>query len=539
MAIRGCRRASWFAGLLRTACLRLLLASPVVLVSPDAFALVQRFAIVVGNNQGQGDDVRLRYAESDAAKMQTVLRDLGGFEPADIVLLRGEDANTVRSTLITVNDRIRAAASLPNTDTLLLVYYSGHADAQSLHLGESRLAFRELAQLVRGSSAKFRLLVVDACRSGAMTRGKGGKIVAPFALGATGIHEEGMALLTSSAESEDAQESDAIAGSFFTHALVSGLLGAADRNDDGVVELDEAYRYAYSATLRATSRTFAGAQHPTFQYELRGQGSVILTRPGAAKAGRAEITFPPGIGFLVFGEHADGAVLAELGPDEPARKLSLPPGPLFVRGRGPDFLLEGAVTAKPGQSLTMQPTSLSRVEFARLVRKGAGERTYAHGPAAGLTVRTRLPNADGPCLGGFVGYQLDLRLLALGARLSACTSGFENSALQATTREYALSLAAAHTRDFRWLSLAAGLGLGMTLTHQHFDTVAVAPDRTSAASMGFLSLTAYRSLARRLYLTLEMRSEAHLIRLQSSAAASPGLVAAMAWRISMGVGMEF
>jgi hypothetical protein len=515
-----------------------LLVCTILIGSTDAFAMVQRFAVIVGNNQGQRDEVRLRYAEADATRMQTVLRDLGDFEPADIVLLRGESADTVRSTLITVNDRIRAAASLPDTDTLLLVYYSGHADAQALHLGDSRLEFRELAQLVRGSSAKFRLLVVDACRSGAMTRGKGGQIVAPFALGSTGLREEGMALLTSSAESEDAQESDAIHGSFFTHAIVSGLLGAADQNDDGVVELDEAYRYAYSATLRATSRTFAGAQHPTFQYELRGQGSVALTRPGLAKARRAEMAFPAGIGFLVFGEQAEGAVLAELGPDEPARKLSLPPGSLFVRGRGPDFLLEGTLTAKPGQSMTVDPGRLSRIEFARLVRKGGGAHAYAHGPTAGLTLRTRLPNADGPCSGGFAGYQLDLPWLALGARLSVCTSGFENEALRATTREYAMSVAAMHTRDLRWLSLAAGVGIGLALTRQHFEGLADAPDRSSASPLGFLSVAAYRSLARRIYLILELRSEAHLLRMQSTAVENPRLEAEVAWRISSGLGVE-
>ena len=36
-------------------------------------------------------------------------------------------------------------------------------------------------------------------------------------------------LLTSSSADEDAQESDAIAGSYFSHHLVSGLRGSADR----------------------------------------------------------------------------------------------------------------------------------------------------------------------------------------------------------------------------------------------------------------------------------------------------------------------
>ena len=516
-----------------------LLPFALYLVSSDAHGMVQRFAVILGNNQGQGDDVRLRYAESDAAKVQSVLRDLGGFEPADMVLLRGEDANTVRSTLITVNDRIRAAGSLPNTDTMLFVYYSGHSDAQALRLGDSRLEFRELAHLVRGSSAKFRLLVVDSCRSGALTRGKGGKIVAPFALTSPGLQEEGLALLTASAESEDAQESDALHGSFFTHALVSGLLGAADKNGDGSVDLDEAYAYAYQATIRATSRTFAGTQHPTFQYELRGQGAVVLTRPAAARAGRGELTFPPGIGFLVFAESANGAVLAELGPQDFSRKLSLPPGRLFLRGRGSDFLLEGPVTAQAGQTLAVDPNGLTRVEYARLVRKGAHDRAYAHGPVLGPMLRTRLPNADGPCLGGFVGYTLELASIGFATRLSACTSGFKNAALEASTNEYAVSLETNHTWDFRWLSLTAGGGVGMTLTHQHFETLAVAPDRLSAAPMGFVSAAVTRSISRRFYLGLDLRGEGHLLRLQPSASVGPQLRSELAWRVSPEIGMEF
>lgn len=150
-----------------------------------------------------------------------------------------------------------------------------------LRLGDTELELRELAQLVRGSAAKFRLLVVDACRAGELTRTKGGRVVAPFEIAQAELGGEGMALLTAAAATEDAQESDEIRGSFFTHAFVSGLLGAADRNGDGTVVLEETYQHAYNATIASTSRTFAGTQHPTFQYEVKGQGGrdfVVLPR---------------------------------------------------------------------------------------------------------------------------------------------------------------------------------------------------------------------------------------------------------------------
>src|SRR5204863_443943 len=164
-------------------------------------------------------------------------------------------------------------------------------------LGTTSLELRELEQLVRGSAASFRLLILDACRSGALTRVKGGTPIPPFEIQlGERVAGEGAVFLTSSSASEDSQESDEIKGSFFTHALVSGLLGAADANSDGRVTLDETYRYAYDATLRASSRSLAGVQHPTFEYDVRGMGAGPGVALGMAVALRS-FTLKPRIGW--------------------------------------------------------------------------------------------------------------------------------------------------------------------------------------------------------------------------------------------------
>ena len=132
-----------------------------------AAAAVRRFALLVGNNRGDAGEVELKYAESDAQRVHDVLKDLGGFEPADMVVLRGESAPRVQSSLISLNDRIRSVVAA-GTEALLVVFYSGHGGEGALHLSGSRLPLPQLEQLVRGSSATFRVLVVDACRSGAL-----------------------------------------------------------------------------------------------------------------------------------------------------------------------------------------------------------------------------------------------------------------------------------------------------------------------------------------------------------------------------------
>ena len=100
-------------------------------------------------------------------------------------------------------------------------------------------------------------------------------------------------LLTSSAADEDSQEADRIGGSYFSHHLASGLLGDADRSGDGRVSLAEAYAYAYARTVADTAESAAGAQHPTFSYELAGNGDVVLTDVKSRTEGPLSRRAPP------------------------------------------------------------------------------------------------------------------------------------------------------------------------------------------------------------------------------------------------------
>ncbi len=502
-------------------------------------AEVHRFALLVGNDRGIEGDTPLRYAQSDAAKVGDVLRSLGGFRPENVALLQGEPSEAFRSTLISLNARIRELQGREGNEALLLVYYSGHADAQSLRMAGSQLPLRQLSELVTGSAATFRLLVVDACRSGALTRRKGGTVVAPFPLAMDErLPGQGVAVLTASAETEDAQESDELSGSFFTHAFVSGLLGAADSDGDGEIVLEEAYRHARDATVRATSRTFAGTQHPTFRYDVRGQDSLVLTRPGRAAA-RSHLVFPEGLGFLVLAESGEGPVVGEVEPHGRGRELSLRPGRYFLRGRGEGYLLEGALALAPGQSQAIDPSALDRVQYARLVRKGAGEHAAAHSAVLAVAARSRLINASTPCYGLAAGYQLDLPTASLFAEAGACRSRLEAPALTATADELRLSAGAARSWDAAGLSLSTGAHLGAALFRQNFDFDGKAPARTSLSPFAALRLAARYQLPAGLFVAAHADGEAHLLPYQQSARADARSEAQLAVRLQLGAGTYF
>lgn len=493
-----------------------------------------RFALVVGHNLGDADEPPLRYAERDAERVYEALTGLGDFPPHQVVLLRGARPDAVRAALIDLNARLRG---VEGSERVLTVYFSGHGDSEYLHLGGERLAIRELERLVVGSAASFRLLVLDACRSGGLTRVKGGVPAPPLGQPTHISHRsagEGAVFLTSTAAGEDAQESDALRGSFFTHHFVSGLMGAADRDRDGAVTLAEVYRYAYDATLRSTSRTLAGTQHPTFKYDFKGRGEVVLTRPLQRRTDRALLTLPDGWSWLLMRESAEGEVAAEVASGARSRTLSLPAGRYFARGRGVESLLEGELVVAGGRSQVLDTTSLERIAYARLVRKGGAGLAAVAGPIAGYAFRTSLYDGGDLCHGGFVGGLWELSEVSLSTRLDFCRGGFENPQLQARSHELALALGVGRALDLPVLTLTLQARLGASWLQQRFEPAEVAATRNSAAAHLALGAGLGFDLVGGLHLLIEAEATLHLMSREGLT--DTALEAVPAFRASLGLG---
>jgi Caspase domain len=255
---------------------------------------VQRFLLVVGANAGGGDRAKLQYAISDAERFARVMVELGGVLPANEVVLKQPKLRDLLEALDQLSTRVRDARSARDAGRVeVVVYYSGHADDQGLLLGGERYAYRSLRERLDAIPADVRIAVLDACASGAFTRIKGGKLRPPFLVDES-ANMRGHAFLTSSAETEAAQESDRIRASYFTHYLISGFRGAADASGDGKITLSEAYQFAFNETLGRTVDTRAGAQHPSYDISLSGSGDVVMTDVRQTTA------------TLILGEELDG-----------------------------------------------------------------------------------------------------------------------------------------------------------------------------------------------------------------------------------------
>lgn len=286
-----------------------------------ASAKTVRLALIAGHNRGLDSDPRLQYAESDAQKMAELLVEAGGVEEDDVVLLkspRPEDLDRAFEDI-----RAKGAAADPADEVVFLFYYSGHGTGTHLKLGRKEYPLQELKERIDHVPAKLRIGILDACQSGAITRLKGARLVEPFVV-ENKLKTEGSVLIASSAPDENAQESDQLQGSFFTHNLMSALRGAGDVSGDRRVTLMEAYQYAFHKTLVETEDSRGGAQHPMAALDLDVQGDVVLTD---LNSGRGGLSFKPELDGDLLVADAKSLVMAEFHKEKGKDAfLALPPG---------------------------------------------------------------------------------------------------------------------------------------------------------------------------------------------------------------------
>jgi hypothetical protein len=243
-----------------------------------------RSALIVASSEYADPGLRrLRAPASDAQALAAVLRDpqIGGFE---VRTLLNESAYEV-------NLAVEEFFADRRPDDLLLVHFSCHGVKDQdgeLYFAATNTVLRALgatavaAEFVNRRMSRSRsrrvVLLLDCCYAGAFERGMTARAGAGVGIEAQ-FGGRGRAVITASSAMEYAFEGDELADtqelqpSVFTSALVQGLAtGEADRDQDGMVALDELYDYVYDKVRAATPN-----QTPS-KWTFGVQGDLYIAR---------------------------------------------------------------------------------------------------------------------------------------------------------------------------------------------------------------------------------------------------------------------
>lgn len=181
---------------------------------------------------------------------------------------------------------LSSVAQAAGEGDLLLFYFSGHGiadegegyllprDARLAALRHTAVAMKDVREIIEASPARAKVIVLDACHSGAAI-GKAGPAMTPEFIQRVFTEAEGMAVLASCKQGQQSWEWPEAGCSVFTHFLLEALSGKADFDGKGFVTVSDASRYVTDG-VKAWAVDHGVPQTPTLQYTV--VGDIVLVR---------------------------------------------------------------------------------------------------------------------------------------------------------------------------------------------------------------------------------------------------------------------
>lgn len=225
--------------------------------------MAKKYALIIGNSTYEDQLLpRLDSPASDVDRLAQLLKSpkIGNFTDARPL----KDASFVQ-----VRIAIADLFAEKYKDDLLLLYFSGHgvkddrgnlyfamSDTRRNRLNATAIDSGFIKDEMANSRSKRQVIVLDSCFSGAFVtgfKGVGTNVITQDTFDSQGL---GRAILTASNATQYAFEGNQVIktahNSLFTHFLLEGLEnGQADRDNDGIITVDEWYEYAYEQIVNS------------------------------------------------------------------------------------------------------------------------------------------------------------------------------------------------------------------------------------------------------------------------------------------------
>lgn len=230
---------------------------------------------------------RLRFCARDMTKLGNVLTETGGYEKGNVRIVA--DVASDPTTQVAGRQAIQQAwksllAEVGENDTVLFAF-SGHgmqdngkgflmsADADPKRLEETAVAMSWVYEQLDQCPARSKVVLVDACHSGAT---KGARLNHHKLVGGQGVYG-----LFSCEENQESWEDPNVQHGVFTYYLIAALRGEADLlqnngNGDKQVSADEVFHFVRTHVPRHVKTHFKAEQKPFRR--VSGTGLQVLSR---------------------------------------------------------------------------------------------------------------------------------------------------------------------------------------------------------------------------------------------------------------------
>jgi hypothetical protein len=273
-------------------------------------AVPRGYALIVGiaSYKNLPSKAQLEFSERDADAIYSILisPEGGNFHAENVHRLTGQQA-----TMANLKHELETwLPSVAKEDDRVVIYFAGHGfisggraylapyDLDPNNIPGTGYPMDTLGQ-VAGSriKAKYKVLLTDACHSGAITPDADAQALNQSLLDMS----RSMFSLTASRDRERSFESKDWGNGhgIFTYYVVKGLEGEADESGDGIVTADELANYVRRNVREATK----GQQNPTSDRGSFDPNMLMAFMPNGLRVAHQP---PPVDGTLIFESNMDG-----------------------------------------------------------------------------------------------------------------------------------------------------------------------------------------------------------------------------------------
>jgi hypothetical protein len=190
---------------------------------------------------------KLEFSDDDAQHIFDFLQsEAGGSVPLSQIILLKDQQATYKNVIGAANQLFSKA----NPEDLILFYFSGHGLPGAFLPVDSdgvmhRINHEEVKSLLLHSPAKHKLVFADACHSGSFRSMSENESYTHLLYESLAESSGGLGLLLSSRSEEFSHEFDGIKSGVFSHFLIRGLTGEAEKDKDGLVSVNELFNYVF------------------------------------------------------------------------------------------------------------------------------------------------------------------------------------------------------------------------------------------------------------------------------------------------------
>lgn len=259
--------------------------------------LPESYAVIIGIGDYADPAIRdLKYAVNDAKALYNLLIDprYGGFKKDNVKLLLDKQA-TVSNIKSAIGTWLPKTVSKNST---VVIFFAGHGaperdqtywvtcETQSQDLYATALSNDTIAEMLARIETERLITFLDCCYSAATINRTTNmrNLDDPF----KALKGKGRLTITASDGKQLSLEDDAFKHGIFTYRLLEGLTGKSDKDEDGVVVVEELWAYVKDSVV-ADARQRSHKQEPTLIGTITG--SIPLARNPAVLQEKPKAVF--------------------------------------------------------------------------------------------------------------------------------------------------------------------------------------------------------------------------------------------------------